>query len=39
MPFILVRPYGKGMVALIGDVRAKITVLENLLEYNKVIKR
>ena len=39
MPFILVRPYGRGMVALIGDVRAKITVLENLLEYNKVIKR
>ena len=39
MPFILVRPYGKGMVALIGDVRSKLAVLENLLEYNKVIKR
>ena len=39
MPFILVRPWGKGMVAVIGDVRPKIAVLENLLEYNKVIKR
>ena len=39
MPFILVRPCGKGMVALIGDIRPIIYVLENLLEYNKVIKR
>ena len=39
MPFIIVRSYGKGMVAVIGDVRNKMSVLENLLEYNKVIKR
>ena len=39
MPFIIARPVGKGMVAIIGDVREKISVLGNLLEYNKVIKR
>ena len=39
MPFIIARPVGKGMVAVIGDVREKISVLGNLLEYNKTIKR
>ena len=38
-PFILARTLGKGMVVLIGDSRGKIQILENLLEYNKVIKR
>lgn len=39
MPFIIARPQGKGMVAIIGDARDKIAVISNLLEYNKVIKR
>ncbi|MBQ9087317.1 MAG: DUF4838 domain-containing protein [Lentisphaeria bacterium] len=38
-PFLAARPLGKGMVVLMGDLREKVSVLENLLEYNKTIKR
>ncbi len=39
-PFILVRPLGKGMVVLTGDLFGNRGVfLENILEYNKIIKR
>ena len=38
-PFILARPLGKGMVVLTGDIGGNVKLLENILEYNKAIKR
>ena len=39
MPFVLARPLGKGMVVLTGDIGGNIALLENILEYNKAIRR
>ena len=38
-PILAARPLGKGMVVLMGDLKEKVSVLENILEYNKTIKR
>ncbi len=38
-PILAVRPLGKGMVVLMGDLKEKVAVLENILEYNKTMKR
>ncbi len=38
-PFILARPLGKGMVVLAGDIVGNSELLENILEYNKSIRR
>ena len=37
-PFMLARPLGKGMVVICGDILG-LPLFENLLEYNKHIKR
>lgn len=38
-PYYLLRPYGKGMVVVGGAIGRNLPLLENLLEYNKVIRR
>ena len=38
-PFLIARPLGKGMVVIAGDIKENIPLLENILAYNKKIKR
>jgi len=38
-PYMIARPYDKGMVIITGDLRGNTKILENALEYNNAIKR
>lgn len=38
-PHMIARPYGKGMVVISGDIRGNTRILENILDYNRAIKR
>ncbi|MDD4099140.1 MAG: DUF4838 domain-containing protein [Lentisphaeria bacterium] len=38
-PYMIARPYGKGMVVISGDLRGNTKILENILEYNNAIRR
>ena len=39
-PFIIARPYGKGMIVITGDLyRKRNPFIDNIVEYNKIIPR